>query len=353
MKKVLGVAIAAISISALAACGQEPAATQAEAPAEAPAPVAEAAPAVLPAAAEAAAVDPAAWVPPAWAYPVMDPGRGRGEDDGTLYTVEGSTLQLTQTEINDPFNPPDWYPDEHPPMPEVVAHGRRPLVRACAQCHMPHGAGHPESSGLAALPAGYMVEQLMAYKNGERRSMVPARSASMIEIAGDMTEEEMQIAADYFASLPPVEWVTVIEATEVPVTYVGAGNMRHAETGDAAGMEPLGNRIIEIPEDSHLAELRDSHSPFQAFVPVGSVARGEALAQQGNCALCHGEGLRGGLANIPAVAGRSPVYLARQLWDIKYGARQGASVALMQNVVANLSDDDVLNLSAYMASLEP
>jgi cytochrome c553 len=293
--------------------------------------------------------------PPAWAYPVMDEGRGRGPDDGTLYSVEGSDLQLTQTQINDRFNPPDWYPDEHPPMPQVVAHGREPLVRACAQCHMPHGAGHPESAPLANVSADYIVAQLEAYKSGARKSSIPARSNSMIEISGAMTDEEMQIAGEYFESLPPVKWITVIETDMVPETYVGAGNMRHAEHG--GGMEPLGSRIIEIPENSELAELRDSHSPFQAFVPHGSVAAGEELATTGGgrsiqCSLCHGPELKG-LGQVPGLAGRSPIYLARQMFDIKEGARGGANVALMLSVVANLSHDDVLNLSAYLGSLDP
>ncbi len=293
--------------------------------------------------------------PPAWAYPVMDEGRGRGPDDGTLYSVEGSDLELTQTQINDRFNPPDWYPDEHPPMPQVVAHGREPLVRACAQCHMPHGAGHPESAPLFGLNADYIVAQLEAYKSGVRQSSIPARSASMIEIAGDMTTEEMRIAAEYFESLPSVKWITVIETDMVPETYVGAGNMRHAEP--EGGMEPIGSRIIEIPEDSHLAELRDSHSPFQAFVPHGSIAAGEELVTSGGgrtiqCSLCHGPDLKG-LGQVPGLAGRSPIYLARQMFDIKHGARGGANAALMQGVVANLEHDDVLNISAYLASLEP
>ncbi len=293
--------------------------------------------------------------PPPWAYPVMDEGRGRGPDDGTLHSVEGSDLQLTQTQINDRFAPPDWYPDEHPPMPEVVARGRQPLVRACAQCHMPHGAGHPESAGLAGLPADYIVAQTMAYQRGTRKSLVPARSASMIQIAGAMTEQDMRIAAEYFASLPPVQWITVIEADMVPETYVGGGNMRHAEQG--GGMEPIGNRIIEIPENSELAELRDSHSPFMAYVPPGSVAAGKELAATGGgrsiqCSLCHGPDLKG-LGQVPSIAGRSPIYLARQMFDIKHGARDGANVALMRGAVANLTDEDVLNLSAYLASLEP
>jgi len=293
--------------------------------------------------------------PPAWAYPVMDEGRGRGDDDGTLHSVEGSDLRLTQTQINDPFAPPDWYPDEHPPMPKVVAYGREPLVRACAQCHMPHGAGHPESASLAGLPADYIAEQTLAYQTGGRRSLVAARSASMIRIAGAMTEDEMRIAAEYFASLPPVKWITVIEAEMVPETYVGAGNMRHAEPGGM--MEPIGNRIIEIPENSELAELRDSHSPFIAHVPPGSIASGEELAATGGgrtiqCSLCHGVDLKG-LGQVPGIAGRSPIYLARQMFDIKHGARSGGNVALMQSAVADLTNEDVLNLSAYIASLEP
>ncbi|MEE8438998.1 MAG: c-type cytochrome [Micropepsaceae bacterium] len=293
--------------------------------------------------------------PPAWAYPVMDEGRGRGPDDGTLHTVEGSDLQLTQTQINDRFNPPDWYPNEHPTPPEVVAHGRAPLVRACMQCHMPHGAGHPESAPLANVSADYIVAQLEAYQSGARQSSIAARSASMIEIAGAMTAEEMRIAAEYFESLPPVNWITVIETDMVPETYVGAGNMRHAEHD--GGMEPIGSRIIEIPENSELAELRDSHSPFQALVPHGSVAAGEEIATTGGgrsvqCSICHGPDLKG-LGQVPALAGRSPIYLARQMFDIKHGARGGANVALMQGVVANLTHDDVLNLSAYLGSLEP
>ena len=116
--------------------------------------------------------------PPAWAYPVMDPGFQRPPDDGRKHRVPGSASELTQTEINDPFNPPDWYPNEHPPMPPTVAHGRRPDVRACGQCHMPHGLGHPESSGLAGLSADYIEQQMIDYRAGRRKSAVPADIAA-------------------------------------------------------------------------------------------------------------------------------------------------------------------------------
>jgi len=292
---------------------------------------------------------------PAWAYPLMEEGRGWPVDDGTLRSTPDSDLAYTWTQINDRFNPPDWYPDEHPTMPEIVAHGRPPLVRACAQCHMPHGMGHPESSSLAGLSANYIVQQMQDYRSGARKSLDGRRHGSMAEIVSDMTDEEMRTAAEYFAGLEPIKWVKVIEAAEVPESFVGAGNMRHAEPdGD---LEPIGARIIELPEDSHRAELRDSHSPFVAFVPPGSIEAGRMLAADGagrtlQCSVCHGADLRG-VADIPGIAGRSPIYTARQLWDIKNGVRAGPMAALMLNVVATLSDQDILNLAAYAASLDP
>ncbi len=295
-----------------------------------------------------------AFEPPGWAYPLMDEGRGRGPDDGTLLSVPGSDLQLTQTQIDDPFNPPNWYPDELPAMPQVVSHGRPPNVRACGQCHMLHGMGHPESSIMAGLPVNYVIRQMEDYKNGERTSLY-RRHNSMLLSATHATEEEVRAAAEYYVDIEPVKWVTVIESETVPETYVGPGNMRHPEPD--GGMEPIGQRIIEIPEDSHLAERRDPHSPFIAYVPPGSIEAGLELATTGagrtiQCYICHGDDLKG-LGDVPGIAGMSPIYMARQLWDIKYGARTGTSAALMLAVVANLTYDDVIALSAYVASLDP
>ncbi len=293
--------------------------------------------------------------PPAWAYPVMDPGFQRPPDDGRKHRVPGSASELTQTEINDPFNPPDWYPNEHPPMPPTVAHGRRPDVRACGQCHMPHGLGHPESSGLAGLSADYIEQQMIDYRAGRRKSAVPARAASMIAIAGAATDAEVREAAQYFSRLKAAKWIRVVEAETVPKTFVGAGNMRHATPN--GGSEPIGQRIIEIPENSELAELRDSHSSFVAYVPVGAIKRGQALVATGSdgkarCAGCHGPDLKG-VGEMPALAGRSPIYLARQLMDFQRGVRNGVYASLMADAVARLNERDIIDITAYLASLAP
>ena len=132
--------------------------------------------------------------------------------------------------------------------------------------------------------------------------------------------------------------------------------MRHIRPD--GGMEPIGQRIIEIPLDRTGAEIRDSKASFTAYVPTGSIARGEELASTGGngktiqCAICHGPEL-GGLGDVPGIAGRSPVYMVRQMVDIQHGVRGGASAALMQAVVANLTVEDMINLTAYVSSLDP
>lgn len=293
--------------------------------------------------------------PPVWAYPVMDAGFQRPADDGRKHRLPGSTSEFTQTEINDAFNPPDWYPNEHPAMPPTVAHGRKPDVRACGQCHMPHGLGHPESSGLAGLPAGYIEQQMVDYRAGRRKSAVPARAASMIAIAAAATDAEVREAAAYFSGLKATQWIRVVESDTVPKTYVGAGNMRHATPN--GGNEPIGQRIIEIPENSELAEMRDSHSSFVAYVPAGAIKRGQALVATGSdgkvrCAGCHGTDLKG-VGETPALAGRSPIYLARQLIDFQRGARNGVYASLMADSVARLSEREIIDITAYLASLAP
>ncbi len=177
----------------------------------------------------------------------------------------------------------------------------------------------------------------------------------MINIAKGMTEEEILAAASYFASMPWTPWIRVVETDTVPKTYVQGGMYLRLE-GDQAGTEPIGNRIIESPENTHhTEELRDPRSGFVAYVPVGAVAKGENLVRTGGgktiqCAFCHGEDLHG-IGSVPDIAARSPSYLVRQLYDIQQGTRRGAMTALMNAVVAKLTTEDMVNIAAYTASL--
>ena len=75
--------------------------------------------------------------PPPWAYPVAAPDYRTPVDDGTPRHVPGSSASWTLTQVGDYFFAPDWHPEDHPGMPEVVAHGRKPDVYACGFCISP------------------------------------------------------------------------------------------------------------------------------------------------------------------------------------------------------------------------
>lgn len=114
--------------------------------------------------------------PPPWAYTINTPvpaDAPQPQDDGQPKKVPGSTVALTETQLRDLFNPPDWHPNDHPAPPEVVAHGRKPDVRACGYCHYPNGQGRPENSSLAGLPAAYIVQQMADLRSGARKSAEP------------------------------------------------------------------------------------------------------------------------------------------------------------------------------------
>jgi len=70
---------------------------------------------------------------PVWAYPVNPPGLKPAEDDGTLKHVPNSEAAYTVTQVRDLFSPPDWHPDNHPSMPDVVGRGNKPGQFACGR----------------------------------------------------------------------------------------------------------------------------------------------------------------------------------------------------------------------------
>ena len=295
--------------------------------------------------------------PPPWAFAVNPPGTQPAPDDGTLRRVPSSSAAFTLTQIRDLFTVPDWHPDDHPPMPEVVRHGAKPGVFACGYCHLPNGLGRPENSSLAGLPAEYIVQQVADLRSGARKSSEPASLPVnlMIAVAKAVTDADLKAAAEYFSMLRPKPWIKVIETNTVPKTRVAGWMLVASEAG---ATEPIGQRIIEMPEDLERTELRDAASGFVAYVPVGSIRKGEALVTTGGagkttpCAICHGADLRG-LGPVPALAGRSPSYIVRQLYDMRQSVRNGTWSELMKAVVAQMSEEDLVSIAAYTASRAP
>jgi len=294
---------------------------------------------------------------PAWAFPVSPAGPGGPPsvvDTITPQHIPGSHAAFTEAQVNNPFFVMDWFPDAHPPMPDVVARGRRPSVLACGYCHLADGAGRPENAMLAGLSADYIIAQMAEMKSGARKgasggtniNAVPA--ARMADIANAATSDEVVQAARYFATLKPRQRGRVIETTEVPRTIVGRGLYLRAPDG---GVEPLGQRLIEIPEDASRHERHDPYVAYVAYVPSGSIAHGHTLAAT-VCSSCHGADLRG-VASVPPLAGRSPSYILRQLLAFNTGTRSSATAAPMRTIAGTLSLDDMIAAAAYAGTLKP
>jgi cytochrome c553 len=293
--------------------------------------------------------------PPAWAYPVNPPDFKAPPDDGTPRRVPDSSLTMTLTQVRDLFVAPDWHPGDHPTLPEVVARGRKPGVFACGFCHRADGPGGPENANLMGLPTDYIKQQMADFRSGARKSSVMNRAPMTLKVtlAKAVTDEEVALAAAYFASVKPRPVIRVTESATVPKTVVAAWFL---VADPAGGTEPIGERIIEIADDLGRFVSRDTRVTFTAHVPVGSIPKGRDLAagKAGAvaCETCHGAGLKG-VGNIPGIAGRSPAYTFRQLFDYKQRSRAGAGSAAMMPSVQDLTVTDMIALSAYAGSLPP
>ena len=314
--------------------------------------------------------------PPPWAYgfttpvapgtPQAPPNPAQVLDNVTLHTLPGSKFSFTRAQIANRYGPADWFPEDHPAMPEIVARGRvtaQPQVYACSLCHYPNGKGRPENANITGLTYEYFMQQMMDFRSGARKTSDPRKSNTglMTAFARTMTDEEIMASARYFTAIPATAWIRVVESATVPKTRPQNGMFLVREGADA-GIEPIGERIIEIPEKTHDTEfLRNPRSGFIAYVPPGSLKKGESLVMNGitaagakvtACTVCHGSDLRG-LGPVPTLAGRSPSYTARQLYDMQRGNRNGLWTPLMAPVLADLGPDDLLMAAAYLASLRP
>ena len=173
----------------------------------------------------------------------------------------------------------------------------------------------------------------------------------MSALAKAMSEEEIKQAAEYYAAMRWTPWIRVVEADSIPEAHLEQGGMYIIKGKEP--VEPLGNRIVEAPEDDYQANtVRNPRFLYSVvYVPVGSLEKGRQLVLNGlgktiACGTCHGPTLEG-LVNIPGIASRSPSYMMRQMWDMKMGTRRGPMTQLMKPVVANLTQDDMLNVVAF------
>jgi cytochrome c553 len=229
-----------------------------------------------------------------------------------------------------------------PGAPAIVVSGKGAAVPACSSCHGASGVGGPHSANIRGQNADYIVRQMMDFKSGTRRSPLATHGP----IAGALTDAEIAAAAKYYDGLSPMRSARIVEAANAPKTMIGRNNQRTKLPGNAT--EPLGKRIVEFAEASPQA-------PFVAYVPPGSLAAGKTITGGGKveeCASCHGDGLKGS-EDLPRLAGRSPTYIARQLYQFKNGLRKGGYADVMKDIASGLNDDDIIAAAAYVGSLDP
>ena len=336
---------------------------------------------------------------PLWAWGVTEPPKGNEpqavqnapgapvnnplagltpEEANRKRQVTGSKLEFSLAEIRTVTNPNaggqivDWFPEDHPnPIPDVVRYGPAAMGkngRPCAGCHLADGSGRAENASPAGLPAGYILRQLMDFRNDLRHSADPRKgnSNTMVMLAKGMSDQEMQEAAQYFSVVAWRPHVTVVETRLVPKTHI-QGELFIPDSKELT--EPIGNRIVESPTDIEASQtLRSARGMWTAYVPVGAINKGKDLVVNGGmkvvngqivqgkttaCATCHGLDYMGIAPDVPPLAGRSPSYMAREIFDIQQGARNGSNsnVALMRMVVEKLTPEDIINITAYLASL--
>jgi len=306
---------------------------------------------------------PAAPIPaglPDWAYTPPVPGAppppsALPTDDSAAVSIPGTAKTFTRGQLRAAKETMDWYPeDRHGTIPNIARFGKEG-VRQCTLCHLPDGAGRPENAPISSYHPVYFMQQMQDFRNGLRKSADPrkANTNTMIGFTKAMNPEEDRAAAEYFAQQPYPRRMKVVESKTAPKVRMQGGMHMPVPAGEGGGMEPIkADEMVEVPDDNLRAEARDTRMGWTAYVPPGTLNRGKQVAAKAQCATCHGANLEG-IGPVPPLAGRSPSYTMRQLFDFKTGARRGPWGELMRPVVASLSVQDLMAVSAFAASIQP
>lgn len=185
-------------------------------------------------------------------------------------------------------------PTDHPP--DTI----EARVLACAACHGAQGQGTNDDyfPRLAGKPAGYLTNQLVAFRDGRRR-------------------------------YPPMNYL---------LEYIPDAYLR------------------EIA--AYFAALRPPPAPQPvAEASTAVLARGRVLVTEGDprhrvpaCGRCHGPSLTGMEPAIPGLVGLHAKYISAQLGAFRYGTRTAAMPDCMQLIAASLTESDVTAVAAWLAS---
>lgn len=295
---------------------------------------------------------------PDWAYTPPPPPGGPPPisalpaDDSAVVSIAGTSKTFTRGQLRAQKETMDWHPeDRRGTIPDIARFGKQG-VRQCTLCHLPDGSGRPENAPISGYHPTYFVQQMQDFRDGLRKSADPRKANTnlMANFAKATTREDDVAAAEYFAQQPYPRRIKVIEATTAPKVRLQGGMHMAVPANEGGGMVPIpAGEIVEIPDDNLRAEARDTRLTWTAYVRPGTLSRGKQVAAKYQCATCHGQNLEG-IGPVPALAGRSPSYTMRQLFDMKTGARRGPWAELMKATVTAMSIEEMAAVSAFAAS---
>jgi len=176
-------------------------------------------------------------------------------------------------------------------------------VQGCATCHGWQGQGTANDyfPRLAGKPAGYLFNQLRAFRTGQRHY------APMNYLLAYMTDEYLQEIARYFAAQRPA-----------------------------------------FPKPTPAAVDRPLLERGRMLVQVGDPGR-----QLPACMSCHGADLTGMEPGIPGLVGLRSNYINAQLTRWRAGDRRAAAPDCMHRIATRLADPDIAAVSAWLGSQAP
>ncbi len=243
--------------------------------------------------------------------------------------------------------------------PHDAGHRRqrqRPDVRACALCHYPNGKGRPENAGVSGLPVAYFAQQMVDFRNGDRKSAEPrkANTGIMIAIAKAMTDEEINASAEYFGSMKWTPWINVVERR----------TCRRRASPAACSSLPEKRAEQSRSDNASSRRRRTRNAPKRCAIRVPDSSRTcrSAASRRARRSPPPAAGANDGVRRLPRRRAEGPRARSRdrrtlaelhRAADVRHadGRPPGVWTDLMKPVVAKLTDEDILNLAAYSASL--
>ena len=175
-------------------------------------------------------------------------------------------------------------------------------VQGCVTCHGQSGQGTKDGyfPRIAGKPAGYLFNQLVAFRDGNRRY------PPMNYLVAYLPDAYMREIAEHFAKQRPP--FTAKEATPVDRAVSTRG---------------------------------------QLLVTLGDAGKGVPA-----CVACHGAGLTGMEPGIPGLVGLRPNYIVAQLTRWRVGERHAAEPDCMKRVATRLSETDVTAVASWLSQQE-